>query len=225
MQIGPSPFCVKRIKYAALRTAPHFLRFPQKRAESSPRCFAATHILNPKGNGYSARIPRFALQPLHGFRGFRNLRNTPLPLACLFLPQCLPPASRLRPARVERKPHAARSDPSTPKRWNCSASHPYGSRSGHSVACTTSGLLRSTLPQYFDHRQNRKTFPDPAPPSQRRERMALPGLSFHRIPRCVPFQTPHTPILPAGELLSFRSVPELRRHFTRSPANALIRNL
>ena len=41
----------------------------------------------------------------------------------------------------------------------------------------------------------------------------------------IPFQTPHAPILPAGELLSFRSVPESRRHFTRSPANALIRNL
>jgi hypothetical protein len=52
--------------------------------------------------------------------------------------------------------------------------------------------------------------------------MALPGLSFHCIPRCVPFQTPHAPILPAGELLSFRSVPESRRHFTRSPAKALI---
>ena len=109
-----------------------------------------------------------------------------------------------------------------------SAPYPNGSRSSHSmasVASATSGTLRCTSPLASNHPCCAYTFPDPAPPSQRRERMALPGLSFHRIPGCVPFQTPHTPILPAGELLSFRSVPELRRHFTRSPANALIRNL
>ena len=171
---------------------------------------------------------RFPLQPLHGFRGFRNLRNTPLHLsACLFLPtlHLNPPApgSACGKSRAESF-HAAsqrRNDQPQNDR-NCSASHPSGERSGHCVACATSGLLRSTLPYAFAHRQHRNTFPDPAPPSQRRERMALPGLSFHCIPGCVPFQTPHTPILPAGELLSFRSVPELRRHFTRSPANALI---
>ena len=105
---------------------------------------------------------------------------------------------------------------------------PNGSRSSHSiafVASATSGTLRCTSPPASTHPNCQYTFPDPAPPSQRRERMALPGLSFHCIPGCVPFQTPHTPILLAGELLSFRSVPELRRHFTRSPANALIRNL
>jgi hypothetical protein len=109
-----------------------------------------------------------------------------------------------------------------------SAPYPNGSRSSHSmasVASATSGTLRCTSPPALTHPNCHYTFPDPAPPSQRRERMALPGLSFHCIPRCVPFQTPHAPILPAGELLSFRSVPELRRHFTRPPANALIRNL
>ena len=110
----------------------------------------------------------------------------------------------------------------------CSAPYPNGSRFSHylaSVASATSGTLRCTSPPASSHPNCDYTFPDPAPPSQRRERMAMPGLSFHRIPGCVPFQTPHTPNLPAGELLSFRSVSELRWHFTRSPANALIRNL
>ena len=134
------------------------------------------------------------------------------------------------PKRERNHPHAASQRPLDTPKWNRTGSAPYpnGSRSSHSmasVASATSGTLRCTSPPASTHPNCHYTFPDPAPPSQRRERMAMPGLSFHRIPGCVPFQTPHAPILPAGELLSFRSVPELRHHFTRSPANTLIRNL
>ncbi len=69
--------------------------------------------------------------------------------------------------------HAAsqRTRPATSEERNYSASHPSGERSGHCVACATSGLLRSTLPPGSAHRQHRKQ-------SER-----APFASFHAHPR------------------------------------------
>lgn len=54
--------------------------------------------------------------------------------------------------------HAAsqRAHLSTSTGRNCSASHPSGERSGHRVACATSGLLSSTLPQCSAYQQHKK---------------------------------------------------------------------
>ena len=117
-----------------------------------------------------------------------NLRNTPLHLA-----SSLPThtALKLLPApgpacgkreRVFPLPSQRSADPPLKAiAGNCSASQSLQA-ARPPAACTTSGLLRSTLPQYFDHRQNRKPSLGSGSPSQRRERMVTPGLSFHRIP-------------------------------------------
>ena len=150
---------------------------------------------------------------------------TPIPIFTVFLVpgnNCVgkPPQRRERLCV-----HAAsqRTHRSTSTERKCSPSHPSVERSGHSVACATSGLLRSTLPPGSAHRQHRKPFPVPAPPPPRRERMAMPGLSFHCIPRCVPFQIPQYAIMASERVRSFLSVPEMRRHFTHSLASAPFR--
>ena len=69
-----------------------------------------------------------------------------------------PSLCRLRLQRRERyRLHAAsqRAHRGTSAERNCSASHPSGERSGHCVACATSGLLRSTLPQCSAHQQHK----------------------------------------------------------------------
>jgi len=142
----------------------HFTHAPADALVQLPRCGSA-----PCSQGDFARSVPWLHAAYPPFPiTFRPQKAFPVPA---------PPSQR----RKRHCLHAAsqRTRPATSAGRNCSASHPSGCRSGHCVACATSGLLRSTLSPGSAHRQHRKQ-------SER-----APFASLHAHPRIAHIKKPN----------------------------------